>query len=105
VSHPGCTLPAGLGPLVPIQYKAGWAPEPVWMQRLEEKSFSPSRDRTLVVQSVSDVIMTELPQLITVKVIMLNEEYFSVVTIVLFNYFLYNKHFLQSHKYMSDNVG
>jgi hypothetical protein len=32
--------------------EAGWAPEPVWMQRLEEKSSAPVEDRTSVVQSV-----------------------------------------------------
>jgi hypothetical protein len=32
--------------------EAGWAPESVWMQRLEEKSFAPAWDRTLVVQPV-----------------------------------------------------
>jgi hypothetical protein len=33
---------------VPILYEAGWAPEPVWTQRLEEKSFAPARDRSVV---------------------------------------------------------
>jgi hypothetical protein len=28
----------GKGPPVPIVQEAGWAPEPVWTQRLEEKS-------------------------------------------------------------------
>jgi len=27
------------GPPVPIGQEAGWAPEPVWTQRIEEKSF------------------------------------------------------------------
>jgi len=31
-SHPGRALPP-----VPIVQEAGWAPEPVWTQRLEEK--------------------------------------------------------------------
>jgi hypothetical protein len=39
VSHPGYALPQGKGP--PVQ-EAGWAPEPVWTQRLEEKSFAPA---------------------------------------------------------------
>jgi len=30
----------GKGPTVPIVQEAGWAPEPVWTQRLEEKSFA-----------------------------------------------------------------
>jgi hypothetical protein len=38
-SRPGRALPPGKGPLVPIVQEAGWAPEPVWTQRLEEKSF------------------------------------------------------------------
>jgi hypothetical protein len=32
-------LPPGKGPPVPIVQEAGWAPEPVWAQRLEEKLF------------------------------------------------------------------
>jgi hypothetical protein len=40
------------GPPVPIGQEAGWAPVPVWTQRLEEKSFSSAGDRTPVVQSV-----------------------------------------------------
>jgi hypothetical protein len=34
--RPGCPLPPGNGPQVPIVQEAGWAPEPVWTQRLEE---------------------------------------------------------------------
>jgi hypothetical protein len=36
-------LPPGKGPLVPIVQEAGWAPEPVWRQRLEEKILCPRR--------------------------------------------------------------
>jgi hypothetical protein len=36
-SRPGTTLAPGTGPPVPIVQEAGWAPEPVWTQRLEEK--------------------------------------------------------------------
>jgi hypothetical protein len=39
-------------PPVPIVQDAGWAPEPVWMQRLEEKSSASVGDRTPIVQSV-----------------------------------------------------
>jgi hypothetical protein len=39
VSLFGRALPPGKGPPVPIGQEAGWAPEPVWTQRLEEKSF------------------------------------------------------------------
>jgi hypothetical protein len=44
--------PAALYPPVPIVQEAGWAPEPVWAQRLEEKSSASIGDRTPVVQSV-----------------------------------------------------
>jgi hypothetical protein len=54
-SRPGHALPPGKGPPVPIVQEAGWAPEPVWTQRLDKKSFCICRvsnlDR-LVVQSV-----------------------------------------------------
>jgi hypothetical protein len=36
VSRPGRALAPGKGPLV---QEDGWAPDPVWIQRLEEKSF------------------------------------------------------------------
>jgi hypothetical protein len=42
-SRPGRTLLPGKGPPVHIGQEAGWAPEPVWTQRLEEKSFRLSR--------------------------------------------------------------
>jgi hypothetical protein len=38
-SRPGRALVPGKGPPVPIVQEAGWAPEPVWTQRLQEKSF------------------------------------------------------------------
>jgi hypothetical protein len=37
---------------VPIVQEARWVSEPVWTQRLEEKSFAPTGDQTPVVQSV-----------------------------------------------------
>jgi hypothetical protein len=40
-SRPGCALAPGKGPPLPIVQEAGWAPEPVWTQRLEEKIISP----------------------------------------------------------------
>jgi hypothetical protein len=52
-SRPGRTLPLGKGPPVPIVQAAGWAPEPVWTQRLEEKSFAPVGDRTPIARSSS----------------------------------------------------
>jgi hypothetical protein len=38
-SRPGYALPPEKGPPVPIVQEAGWAPEPVWTQRLQVKSF------------------------------------------------------------------
>jgi hypothetical protein len=38
-SRPYRAFPPGKGPPVSIVQEAGWAPEPVWTQRLEEKSF------------------------------------------------------------------
>jgi hypothetical protein len=52
-SRPGHALPPGKGPPVPIVQEAGWAPEPVWTQRLEEKSFAPAGDRTPIARSSS----------------------------------------------------
>jgi hypothetical protein len=51
-SRPGRALHQGKEPPAPIVQEAGWAPEPVWTQRLEEKSFASVADRTLAVQSV-----------------------------------------------------
>jgi hypothetical protein len=51
-SHPDRALSPGKGPPVRIVQEAGWAPEPVWTQRLEEKSFAPAGDRSPVVQPV-----------------------------------------------------
>jgi hypothetical protein len=50
-SRPGRAIPPGKGPPVHIGQEAGWAPEPVWMQRLEEISSASVGDRTPVVQS------------------------------------------------------
>jgi len=52
-SCPGRALPPGKGPPVPIVQEAGWAPEPVWTQRLEVKSFAPAGDRTPIARSSS----------------------------------------------------
>jgi hypothetical protein len=41
---PAVLYPREKGPPVPIVQEAGWAPEPVWTQRLEEKSFAPAGD-------------------------------------------------------------
>jgi hypothetical protein len=44
---PAALLPPGKGPPVPILQEAGWAPEPDWTQRLEEKSFHICRGSNL----------------------------------------------------------
>jgi hypothetical protein len=50
-SRPCRSLPPGKGPPVPIVQEAGWAPEPVWTQRSQKKSFAYAADRTPIVQS------------------------------------------------------
>jgi hypothetical protein len=50
--RPSHALPPGKGHPVPIVEEAGWAPEPVWMQTLEEKSSASVGDRTPTVQSI-----------------------------------------------------
>jgi hypothetical protein len=53
-SSPGRALPPpGERTPVPIVQETGWAPEPVWTQRLEEKSSASVGDRTPVIQSVA----------------------------------------------------
>jgi hypothetical protein len=51
-SRPVRALLPGKEPPVPIGEEAGWASEPVWTQRLEEKSFASAGDRNPVIQSV-----------------------------------------------------
>jgi hypothetical protein len=52
-SRPGRALPPDKEPPVPIVQEVGWAPEPVWTQKLEEKSSVSVGDRTPAVQSVA----------------------------------------------------
>jgi hypothetical protein len=55
-SRLGRALPPGQEHPVSIGQKAGWVPEPVWTQTLEEKSFYACRGSNLdrpVVQSVA----------------------------------------------------
>jgi hypothetical protein len=52
-SRPGRAFTPGKGLPVPIVQEAGWAPEPVWTQRLEEKSSAPAGDRTPIARSSS----------------------------------------------------
>jgi hypothetical protein len=51
-SRPGRALPPGKEPPVPTVQEAGWAPEPVWTQRVEENSSANVGNRTQAVQSV-----------------------------------------------------
>jgi hypothetical protein len=51
-SRPGHALPPGKEPPVPIVQEAGWAPEPVWTQRQEEKSSASVGDLIPTVQFV-----------------------------------------------------
>jgi hypothetical protein len=56
VSGQRLALAPGKGPPEPPRQEAGWAPEPVWTQRLEEKSFRLCRGSNLdrpVVQPVT----------------------------------------------------
>jgi hypothetical protein len=48
---PAALYPRGKTP-VPLGQEAGWTPEPVWAQSLQEKSSASVGDRTPVVQSV-----------------------------------------------------
>jgi hypothetical protein len=51
VLYHGCALPVGKGlPVSTVQ--ARWAPEPIWMQRLEENSFASVGDQTPILQSI-----------------------------------------------------
>jgi hypothetical protein len=59
-SHPGRALRRGIGPPVPIVQEVAWVPEPVWEQKLEQKSSAFVGDRTPIIQSV-DRHYTELP--------------------------------------------
>jgi hypothetical protein len=55
-SRPGRALAPGKVPPVPIVQEAGWTSEPVWTQKLQEKSFHLCRGSNLdrpVVQSVA----------------------------------------------------
>jgi hypothetical protein len=61
-----CHTPVKLYSQYPLDRRLGGPQEPVWTQRLEEKSFAPARYQTLVVQSV--VRLTELPWLIFITV-------------------------------------
>jgi len=50
---PAALHPPGEGPPVPIVQEAGWAPEPVSTQRLQENYFAPAGNRTSIAWSSS----------------------------------------------------
>jgi hypothetical protein len=74
-SRPGRALPPGKEPPVPIGQEAGWAPEPVWTQRLEEKSSclcrgsNPSRPVRSQIQECTDEIYSEGGAMLFVKLL------------------------------------
>jgi hypothetical protein len=47
-SRPGRALPPGKEPSLPIAQEAGWGPEPVWTQILDEKFFASAENRTWI---------------------------------------------------------
>jgi hypothetical protein len=57
LSRPRRALPPGKGPLVPIVQEAGWASEPIWTQRLEEKSPLPGIEPRSRCRSVRRPVM------------------------------------------------
>jgi hypothetical protein len=58
---PAALLPLGKGSPEPIGQEAGWAPEPVWTQRLEEKSFVFAGNRTpYELDIIKDGLMTSV---------------------------------------------
>jgi hypothetical protein len=62
---PATLYPGEVTPVLIVQ-EAGWVPEPVWTQRLEEKSLAPAGDLIPIARSSSlwsDTILTELPRL------------------------------------------
>jgi hypothetical protein len=76
-SRHGRALAPGKGPPVPIVQEAVWAPEPVWTQRLQEKSFASARDRTssaLVVQPVARHYTDWATRLTEFIIVSLNEK-------------------------------
>jgi hypothetical protein len=46
-------LTPGKEPTVPIEYEAGWAPEPLWTLWSREKSLATAENRTQSVQPVA----------------------------------------------------
>jgi hypothetical protein len=55
-SRPGHALAPGKGPPVHIVQEAGWAPEPVWAQRIQEKMLCPCRGSNSDLPEVQPVV-------------------------------------------------
>jgi len=73
-SHPGHFTPKERAP-VPIAYKAGWAPEPLWTWWRRQKFPAPTGNQTPEPQSSSPepaTTLTELPQLLFTEVVKLH---------------------------------
>jgi hypothetical protein len=69
--HYPIALYPGKGSPVTIEHEAGWATEPVWTQRLAEKSFMSAGDRTWISRLSSpspDTILTEQPRLPFIRI-------------------------------------
>jgi hypothetical protein len=67
-SHPGRALTPGKGHPVYIVQETGWAPEPVWTQRSEEKSSCPYRGSNLDHPVVQPQILYWLSYRLTLKI-------------------------------------
>jgi hypothetical protein len=65
-SRLGRGLALGKGPPVPIGQEAGWAPESVWTQRIEETFFASTGDRTPIAWSVTIITLVETIGLVIV---------------------------------------
>jgi hypothetical protein len=83
-SRPGRALPPEKKNPVPIGQEAGWAPEPVWTQRLEEKSSAPVGDRTPIFHPVVrhyTACATAAPQLISADIFRTHSAKIRVTTV------------------------
>jgi hypothetical protein len=98
-SRPGRALPPGKEPPVPIVQEAGWAPEPVWTQRLQEKSFAPDGDRTPIARSFSQQSDTILPELTRLLYIYCTESYFANIGSIVTPYFYSYAHYIYIYIY------